>query len=75
MSKDYKVLGKARVIKSKLDGTAKAQITEELDSDLPMYGTFIAMHIELFAKKSNLSIADALKLLKQNIETEPMNFE
>lgn len=74
MKETYEVLGAVRVIQES-NGTAKVQISNELNEDIPMYMTFLAMNIEVFANKLNLSIDEVLKLIKQNIEIEPMKFD
>ncbi|GMC02534.1 hypothetical protein K5E_21990 [Enterococcus thailandicus] len=74
MKETYEVLGAVRVIQES-NGTAKVQISNELNEDIPMYMTFLAMNIEVFANKLNLSIDEVLALIKQNIEVEPMEFD
>lgn len=74
MSKQYKVLGETRVIKGE-NGNAKVQISKELANDKPMLVTFLGMNVEVVANKFNMTVDDLLKLIKQNIEVEPMQFD
>lgn len=74
MSKQYKVLGETRVIQSE-NGNAKVQISKELANDKPMLVTFLGMNVEVVANKFNMTVDDLLKLIKQNIEVEPMQFD
>lgn len=74
MSKQYKVLGETRVIQDE-NGNAKVQISKELANDKPMLVTFLGMNVEVVANKFNMTVDDLLKLIKQNIEVEPMQFD
>ena len=74
MKETCEVLGAVRVIQES-NGTTKVQISNELNEDIPMYMTFLAMNTEVFANKLNLSIDEVLELIKQNIEIEPMEFD
>ncbi|MBF0726197.1 hypothetical protein [Enterococcus gallinarum] len=74
MPKQYKVLGETRVIQDE-NGNAKVQISKELADDKPMLVTFLGMNVEVVANKFNMTVDDLLKLIKQNIEVEPMQFD
>lgn len=74
MSKKYKVLGETRVIQGE-NGNAKVQISKELVNDKPMLVTFLGMNVEVVANKFNMTVDDLLKLIKQNIDVEPMQFD
>ena len=74
MPKQYKVLGETRVIQDE-NGNAKVQISKELADDKPMLVTFLGMNVEVDANKFNMTVDDLLKLIKQNIEVEPMQFD
>lgn len=74
MSKKYKVLGETRIIQGE-NSNAKVQISKELANDEPMLVTFLSMNVEAVANKFNMTVDDLLKLIKQNIEVEPMQFD
>ncbi len=40
-----------------------------------MLVTFLGMNVEVVANKFNMTVDDLLKLIKQNIEVEPMQFD
>ena len=73
MSKEYEILGASRVVQY-AKGDAKVQISEELNEDLAMHITFLAMNVETLANKLRVSTEKVLELIKENIEIEPMTF-
>jgi hypothetical protein len=72
MGKEFEILGASRVVQYK--GNAKVEISEELNEDLLMHITFLAMNVEVLARKLGVSIDKIQGLIKQNIEVEPMDF-
>ena len=74
MSKQLKILGESRVVQY-ADGNAKVQISKDLDDDLSMNFTFLAMNIEVLASKLDISIEEVFETIRHNIEIEPMMFE
>lgn len=74
MEESYEILGSVRVIQ-KQDKWVKVQISSELNENMALYLMFLSMNVEVLAKKLGISINEVLKLMKQNIEVEPMIFD
>lgn len=74
MNKEFEILGESRVVQY-AKGNATVQVSAELNEDLAMYITFLAMNVEVLANKLGVSTEKVLELVKKNIETEPMNFD
>lgn len=73
MEKEYEILGASRVVQYE-SGNSKVQISNELKEDVPMFITFIAMNVEVLANQQGIEVDKVLEMIKQNIETEPMEF-
>ncbi|EOD7438237.1 hypothetical protein ACJQ40_002742 [Enterococcus faecium] len=74
MKENYEILGSVRAIQKQND-LIKVQLSNEFNDDIPLYITFLSMNVEVLAERIGMPIDEVLKLLKKNIEVEPMVFD
>ncbi|EMF0421834.1 hypothetical protein IL099_002773 [Enterococcus hirae] len=74
MKKEYEVLGELKIVK-KSDGTVTILLSDELVDSLPELVTFLAMGIETASNMCEMSVDEMMRIIKKNIEVDPMRFD
>ncbi|HFC9437324.1 TPA: hypothetical protein ACF1UY_001759 [Enterococcus hirae] len=74
MQKEYEVLGELKIVK-KNDGTVTILLSDEFTDDLPELITFLAMGVETASNMCEMSVDEMMRIIKKNIEVEPMEFD